>query len=112
VSQAAAGRAWSWVSRAFWALCGTFVGATTCWMLWDLLAPGAYFAGVSGQEMLSLPLGGVPVGYVAFQCRSRRFRAWLSVVALLCAIFWIHVPGGWWGQVRPALRRTPAAGRP
>lgn len=85
------------------AAAGAFTAATLTWILWGVITPGDFFAGGSGAVWLSLAIAAVAGGYAAFRWQPRRARIALWTAAVVCLLFWVAVPDGWWAKAPPPM---------
>jgi hypothetical protein len=85
--------------RVFFAALGALSGVTFTWVVWGILTPGDYFGNGSLAFILAtLGAGGVLGGWTAYRTRSRRLRIAVLASAILCTVFWLGVPSGWWAK--------------
>ena len=90
------------------ALTGAFVGVTLAWILFGLFTPGDFFAG--GRVIVGpVVLGAGGLGsWLGARAGSTAPRVTIVVLALLCILFWVAAPDGWWASRPP----RPGASRP
>lgn len=83
---------------------GAFVGATLCWILWCVFETGD-FAGGSVSPLVIAAAGALIYGVLGLKTRSRTGSIVLATVTVLCVVFWIAAPDGWWA-IRPPSKAT------
>jgi hypothetical protein len=88
---------------------GACTGATLGWIGWGVVTPGDFFANGNPFVDLTLLALGTLGGFAAFKRRSRRARIAVAGATLLCAVFWVTVPDGWWAHPPPRPADSGAA---
>lgn len=80
---------------------GAFDAVTLCWIVWGLLTPGDFFAHGNPFVLVTLPAALIAGAWLGSKARTRARRISLSAVGILCAVFWLFAPNGWWASGPP-----------
>jgi hypothetical protein len=93
-----------WAPLASAAVGGAFCSGTLCWIVWGVLTPGDYFANGNAFVNPSLVLAAVAGAWFGFKARTQLRIGTLAILGVLCVVFWIATPTGWWAKPLPGSR--------